>query len=274
MKKLLLILCLACIVSPAALFGQAVYFCSNVSETGEPIGVSTTWSIDPDGGFAFILFNNGSDPIKGNILNLDIAKQEDKIYNSIDKKIIQSKGKNHWAVYDYEFKEPGNYRVTVVDKKGKRLAIGYATVNMIKDNDPNATATSKGKRHQYDDMEVTDESYYNAKLSFCAAIKDNKPTDIRDSFAVTSGQQYAYVYIYVLNDKPLKADSIMVDIYRKHGSNYNEYINTYNYGVSSKLPGAYFPLSFYEPGEYSITVYNKEKNFFVASGHVEIDKKQ
>jgi hypothetical protein len=271
MKKLLLILSLVCLARPA--FSQAVYFCSNITENGEPLGVANSWSIDQDGGYTFILYNNGGEPIKGKMLNLDIAKQEDRVYNSIDKKIITSKGKNNWAVLDYEFREPGNYRVTVVDKKGKRLAIGYVTINLLKDN-PNASATSKDKRHQFDDMEVTDESYYNAKISFCAAIKDNKPTDVRDSFAVSDGQQYAYVYIYVLNDKPLKADSIMVDIYRKHGQSYNEYINTYNYGVSSKLPGAYFPLSFYEPGDYSITVYNKEKNYMVASGHVEIEKKQ
>ena len=90
-------------------------------------------------------------------------------------------------------------------------------------------------------------------MSFCETVEDAKP--VKEGTVFKSGQ----VYVYLMNDKALSTDSIIVDVMKKayETEKFTIYITTKYYGVNSELRGTFFPLDFDETGQYKVSIYNR-----------------
>jgi hypothetical protein len=104
-----------------------------------------------------------------------------------------------------------------------------------------------------DNTKNPDQSYYKATTTFCESVEDGKP--VNEGTIFKAGQ----IYVYVLNDKVLSTDSIIVDVMKKayETEKFTIYITTKNYGVNGELRGTFFPMEFDESGQYKISIYNR-----------------
>lgn len=140
--------------------------------------------------------------------------------------------------FEWDFTEGGEYSVEIYNHKYAKMGVGYITIQgsgvVDKSKDP-------------------DQSYYTATTTFCESVADGKPVGENTTFK--TGQ----VYIYVLNDKALSTDSIIVDVMKKayETEKFSIYITTKYYGVGATLRGTYFPLDFDESGQYKVSIYNR-----------------
>jgi hypothetical protein len=125
-----------------------IYFCSNYTDQGAPIGASGTWNLGTNGGFVYILFSNHNKTIKSKSLIAHIMKQAGDNYRNYENRAIKIQNDKTWAVLDYQFTESGNYEVAIQDNDGKELVKGYLIVKIKIAVDGN-TASSNGKNNLF-----------------------------------------------------------------------------------------------------------------------------
>ena len=72
MKKLSILLALLTLLYVGS-FSQRIYFCANYTASGEPISTGTVWNITAEGGYIYILYQQGSSEMP-NTINFYINK--------------------------------------------------------------------------------------------------------------------------------------------------------------------------------------------------------
>jgi hypothetical protein len=82
----------------------------------------------------------------------------------------------------------------------------------------------------------------------------------------------SWIYVHVQNDKKLATTQLIVDVYRKKGNDYTEFVETKYYDITPSWSDTHFKYTFYKAGDYKISVYNKE-NVWINSGYVTIKYK-
>jgi len=120
MKKVIFILFLA----TSALFSQNVYFCESYTEQGVPIDASVNVKIKPGGGNIYILLDNAGKPIHDDMIYLFIDKMVNGKFEPHDSKPIDIREGRTWAVFDYGFKEEGEYKANFVNTRNQLIATG------------------------------------------------------------------------------------------------------------------------------------------------------
>lgn len=265
--KFFLIVCLTLTFHIA--FSQQVYFCSNYTEEGEPIGKSIVWNIEPSGGYVYILYNNGKDNIITSELSLLINKLSNNKYHKYDTRSITVENNKNWTMYDYLFTEAGDYKITILDANSKELAKDYLSISIIEKSQQEETVydekNSKNKN-------ILDTYFYeSSELTFCAGIdKNGKAIDPNSTWTI--GKDGGFVYCLIDNKAPLKSDQLIVDIYKKKGSDYSKFVDTKYLDVESEWHYAYLKYTFYDPGEYKFNVYNKDE-VWINTEYVTIESK-
>ncbi|RYD74682.1 MAG: hypothetical protein EOP53_17840 [Sphingobacteriales bacterium] len=254
MKKLLFTTFIAFLFSALSLQAQNLYFCSDITSTGEPIGIASSWTITSGGGFVQLLFNNGGKPIKSGILAVKIDKEDGKNYTKFDSKVMDVEANQTYTSYNYNFKEAGNYRVTILDNNKLELAKGYVTISLKGGGSTNYGSVS-----------------YNAKMTFTTDVVDGEPADDYTTFNIASTG--GYIYVYVMNDKRLGITSTTLKVKRKSGSYYSEEVASEDYTVNPDKAGTFMKYTFYSAGDYKVEFLDKENNTTIATGYVTINVK-
>ena len=107
--------------------------------------------------------------------------------------------------------------------------------------------------------------YENSKV-YCTDKEEGG--DPVSSFTINSGGGYVWVYV---DNYPghLETEELIVDIWKKSGDSYTDFVETKYYDVKSTLTTTYFKYTFYKAGDFKIMVYNKDSKL-INSGYVTI----
>jgi hypothetical protein len=283
MKKLSLFTVISFLLLGTGLKAQNLYFCDNFTDAGEPMGITNSKVFDSRGGYVYFLYDNGKKNIKSKVLLISIAVQKNNDYSSYDTKVFDNVNHDkNWAVYDYNFTEPGNYRVSILDGEKKELAKGFITVTfkeekqtdnqdyVNKDQDQDQDQDNGDNQETYDPV---DNNYYNAKMTFTTDVQDGKPVDDYETFTIQPAG--GAIYIYVMNDKPLKSAGINLIIKRmsEETYSYDEEITNEPYTINGKIPGTFLQYTFTKAGKYEVRITNKD-DVLIAKGFVTIEMQE
>ncbi|MBM3435331.1 MAG: hypothetical protein FJY07_03830, partial [Bacteroidetes bacterium] len=164
MRNALLLFVFSLLASEMA--AQRIYFCDNYTASGEPIGANTKLTCPAEGGYVYILFQNGSSNIPSDKIYMYVDKLATSDYAPFDVKDISADKTKNWLVYDYKFLTPGDYRVTFKDANMKELAKDF--VSLV----PKETeSTTSGEDDYLDYDDPTSMFYYTySTVEACVGI--------------------------------------------------------------------------------------------------------
>lgn len=242
-------------------YAQKIYFCENYTIDGDPIGASSVWNISADGSMVYILYQNGSTAINQDKLYLCIDKLSNDAYVSMDVKTLTPEKTKTWYVYDCTFYSKGDYKITIKDANYKELAKEFVTIK-IKE-----TST-------YDDASSYDYYTYSSVTTGTGINSSTGVLEGESTSYIIDTQSGSYIIFKVDNDgKEIGSSELIVDIWRKNSKgDYDEFVETKNYDITSTFDWVYFKYTFYNPGDYKFSVYNKDSNW-INSAYVTIKGK-
>jgi hypothetical protein len=239
------------LVSVNLLGQKKLYFCSDYTSTGEPVGTSSVWSISSKGGNVYMVYKNGGANILSGVIYIFIDKlnsaNEYKEYAT--KTLVPYKFMN-WALYDYKFTEAGEYKVKFLDDLYAELATEYVTIKMKDETVPTTTTSTTGTG------EKVDMNYYTGtKIYLCENVSaEGDPITPSEVFNIPPAGAYTYVLVNAY--KELKTTQFVVDVYT--GDNYKDFVETKYIEVTPTSKWSYFKYSFYKAGKFKISVFNKD----------------
>ncbi len=236
--------------------GQTVYVAESVTEQNEPINAHNYWEVEPWGKSLFIILDNETQDIEGNIVYLFIDKYTDGKYQPYDSKSINIEESTRRIKYDYKFSETGKYKLYYINVSQENLASTVVTIS------------EKARKHS---TTVKRSNYYdNVKLIFCEKVLvGGTPIGItkRASLRENGGQ----IYIKLTNFSPLKSEVILVDFWRKEyrSFEYDEYLESKKFRIDPEWKDTYFKYKFPKAGEYKIVIYNQEE-VLIKTGYINV----
>ncbi len=232
------------LLSSVSVIGQnRIYFCSDYTQTGDPIGETVVWDTKPAGGSIYILYQNNGLNFNTNVLLIMIEKLDtNKVYKGYTTKSIFPDRKKNWAAYNFKFTEAGEYKVRFIDAKNNELAAGFVTIKI---------ADLKNKK-------LTDKvviGYYDGTiLTFCEGIDEQNISPIAPSAVFNISTNGGCIYVILECPKILNTDAVFVDIYE--GTYYDNLVETKNFRVNPNKLKTFFKYTFSKPGNYKLDIYN------------------
>lgn len=230
---------------------RKVTLCENYTTAGQPIAPNTEWIMNPTGGGVYILYSNNGIPISWSKLYVFIDQEIKGIYKEYATESFAPDKSKSWAVFDYTFRDKGNFRVRIADEQMNPLAEKYIEIRF--NDEQSETATNE------------------ASVSFCLGLDENlNPDDAGESFYINP-QDGSYIYIYIDNGSTeFGTDGLIVDLWK--GEDFDEYVDTKNLTIETQWEATYFKYTFTKTGDYKIMVYRKD-NSHIVSGYVSIKYK-
>jgi hypothetical protein len=238
-------------------YSQRIYFCENYTQSGEPIGPSTKLSSPAIGGYIYVLYQNGSSNITAEKLFMYVDKLVTSDYIPFDVIEMTFDKTKNWAVYDYNFKTVGDYRVVVKDQNLKELSKEYIQLVLKEES---SAGSYDDDWLDYDDP--TSMFYYTySTIEACVGIDSytGVPKTVSKSFSIDRSNG-GRIYFKVSNpDKDIYTDQLIVYINKTDASGVSQTFDTKYYTVASPSRSwDFFYYDFYSDGEYSISVYTKD----------------
>jgi hypothetical protein len=239
------------------LSAQRIYFCDNYTSSGEPIGANTKLTCPAEGGYVYVLLNNGSSNMPTDKVYLYVDKLTTSEYVPFDVKDISADKSKNWVVYDYKFASPGDYRITFKDANMKELAKDYVS---LVPKETESTSTSDDDYIDYDDP--TSMFYYTySTVEACVGIDTYSGTPNTVSTAFTIDRNLGGRIYFKINNpgKDIHTDQFVVYINKNDAAGVSQTFDTKYYSVnSSSRSWDYFYYDFYSDGDYTISVYTKD----------------
>lgn len=255
MPKALLTIAFICLFAFSFVNAQDIYFCSNYTTDGLPAGPLKTWHLGENGGYVYILFNNHKKHIKSKNLIVNITKKTGNTYQNYETKTMDLQPIKTWAVLDYQFTEPGNYKFTVISSKGKDLTTDSVQIFLDKSASTGNPDSAENQKSGMGSKPISDpdRSYYNAKIVFYKQGNNGNPADTGSVFR--AGE----LNISVVNDQPLATDTMIVDVFKKgyETEKYPIYVTSKNFWIDGSQNKASFTINLDQTGEYKIITYNR-----------------
>lgn len=254
MKKVIFILFLAA----SALLSQNVYFCESYTEQGVPIDASVNVKIKPGGGNIYILLDNAGKPIHDDMIYLFIDKMINGKFEPHDSKPIDIREGRTWAVFDYSFKEEGEFKANFVNTRNQLIATGK--VNILYD------------KTYFKPSETYNPNYYDySRIVFAKAIIEGKPFDEKESFKLENGG--SIIFAYLNTGKTLNTEKIVVEIYLDENGdrNFDQHVDSKKFKVDPAWRDTFFRYTIKKAGIYKFEVYN-ENNVMMGSSYLTIYK--
>ena len=239
-------------------YPQRIYFCENYTQSGEPIGPSTKLSSPADGGFIYVLYQNGSSNITADKLYLYIDKLATSDYVPFDVKEFTVDKSKTWAIYDYKFASIGDYRVIVKDQNLKELSKEY--IQLVLKDEATSSTSSDDDWLDYDDP--TSMFYYTySTIEACVGVDSytGVPKTVSTSFSIDRNLG-GRIYFKVSNpSKDIHTDQFIVYINKNDAAGTSQSFDTKYYTVTDPTRSwDYFFYDFYSDGDYSISIYTKD----------------
>jgi hypothetical protein len=257
MKKVFLLFITLYVLVISA-YSQRIYFCENYTQSGEPIGPSTKLSSPAEGDYIYVLYQNGSTNISADKLFIYIDKLATSDYVPFDVQEMTVDKTKNWAVYDYNFKTVGDYRVIVKDQNLKELSKEY--IQLVPKEEESTSSVSDDDWLDYDDP--TSMFYYTySTIEACAGIDSytGTPNTVSTSFSIDRSLG-GRIYFKVANPgKDIHTDQLIVYINKNDASGTSQAFDTKYYSITDPSRSwDYFFYDFYSEGDYSISVYTKD----------------
>ena len=166
-------------------------------------------------------------------------------------------------MYDINFKEEGDFRISVIGKNSEALAVTYAN---IKFKEEDASVANKKKIIQKTG-DVPDTYYYeNSKVEFGESIKDGELSGTGTVFKLYGSSKE--ITAKISQDNDLKLTKVIVSIYT--GDDYKEKVSELTYDVGDiTWNWISVPLKFYKKGKYVVDIYSQD-DVFINSGYFEV----
>lgn len=257
MKKTVLFIILSMVI--LAGYSQRLYFCEKYTDSGEPIGPSTKLNSPVEGGYIYMLFQNGSSNITADKLYLYVDKLATSDYAPFDVKELPVDKAKNWSVYDYFFASVGDYRVTVKDQNMKELTKEYIQL-VLKEEEVSSNSYDDDDWLDYDDP--TSMFYYTySTIEACVGIDSytGVPNTVSTSFSIDRSLG-GRIYFKVSNPgKDIYTDQLIVYINKNDASGTSQTFDTKYFTVTSpSRDWDYFYYDFYSDGDYNISIYTKD----------------
>lgn len=242
--------------------GSKVTFCEGVDAAGYPVTESTVFNITSGGGNVTVYVDNGSTQLQSTGLIVDVYKKGSSgSYDQfIETKNFTIKPTLVATYFDYFFTTAGDYLVHVYNSEEKWINDGYVTIKdkngslNIDYNDPSSTFY-----------------YIDSKVNFCTELDYlNSCSNAGEVFNISKSG--SYLYVWVGQDKALKTSGITLDIYKKKGGDYNEFVETKNYTINPEKSAFYIEYTFYQQGDYKFK-FKTENSVWIQDGFVTIKYK-
>lgn len=240
-----------------------LYFCSSYSDDGEPIGTSSAWNIKSSGGAVYMLYKQDHS-LNTDTIYVFIDKMTNGTYTDYASKLFLPSRYKNWGVYDYTFYTAGEYKVRFLDARLNTLATEYVTIN-LKDASSSSSSGSSGSSYGL----TGTGNYAGSKVTFCENMDNGYPSGVYETFNIGSSGGFVNVYVNCPNE--LNSYGLIVDIWKSNGSTF-DFVETKNYDIQPSWKSTFFKYTFYNPGYYRFSVYNKESKL-VSEGFVTIKSK-
>ena len=238
---------------------KTIVTCESYDDYGKPVGKGNEWDITADKGYVYILFDNG-EPIT-NSVSLFIDKKNAKgEYAIYDTKTFETSDSKDWSVYDYKFKEGGDYKLSAYSN-GEYVATTFVKMN-YKTSSSSTTSTSSTK-------DKVDTWYYeNSTVSFADnADANGKMSNSNTTFFLSGGKKsIAVVY---KDAKAIKTTKVYMDVYSIGTDNQEDFIETITLYTSATQKVCVGNYTFKNSGTYKVSFYNAD-NIFMNMGYVTV----
>ena len=248
--------------------GNKAELCADYDRTtGVPSGVGTAWDIASDGkGSNVYLIYTQAKTIKEDLSVYIDKKNSSGSYIAYGTYYFNNDTKTNpkkWAMYDVKFTEEGDYRISVVGKNADALAVTYADIAYMKNDDP-STANMKKNKSKSD---IPDTYYYeDSKITFGESISNGVLSTESTVFKLSGSSKEITAKIEQADD--LKLTKAIVSIYT--GDDYKEKVSELSYTVDDKTWNwISVPIKFYKKGKYVVDVYSQD-DIFINSGYFEV----
>lgn len=208
---------------------KSIVTASNYDLTsGKPSGIYTTWNIQKEGGYVYVVFDNTT-KINGNLWLYVDKKNSSGDYVAFDTKTFEHQNKS-WATYKFTFTEPGDYKISAVSSKGEEAST-FVTVNFADGVEIEAEKSVK-LVDSYDDY--------------------GKPIGENSIWNISPETKSGWVYILFNNGEKMKGD---YQLYLDKKSSQGKYItfDTQDMDNNNK-DWTVFDYNFTEIGDYKISV--------------------
>ncbi|MCB0806394.1 MAG: hypothetical protein KDC05_11395 [Bacteroidales bacterium] len=257
MKKITVLL-LVFILAGSVLMAQRIYFCDNYTQNGEPIGPNTRVSCPAEGGYIYILYQNGGINLSSGDYLVSVDKLSGNSYVPFDVVSIKGDLSKNWFVYDYKFMTAGDYRITVKNPLMKEMVTDY--LKLVSEE---TKSTSSGSSYNYDDPSST---FYYTYSKVEASTSINSSTGeipaAYTSFTIDATLGGRITFKVTNNGKSLGTDKLIVYVDKKDESGKFNAFDTKYFDVTNKnATWATFYVDYYSKGEYNITVYSASMVF-------------
>ena len=240
-----------------------VTFHNSLSEDGYLGDSYSSFSILNDGlDYIYVQVKNNDSPLNTEGLIADVYKKVNGEYAFVETKNFTISGTNPATYFKYYPPSTGDYRFSVYTKNSTFINDGYVTF-LLKNGSSSTTEKNNSEGSS---------SYAKSKINFTndEAYVLN-PNYYYKEFTI--GKEGGFIYVVVDNspDK-LNTSELIVDIWKKKGGKYDSFVETLHQPVSSDSGHHSFKYTFYETGEYKISVFTKDETW-INTGYVTIKKK-
>jgi len=240
-----------------------VTFHNSVSDDGVLGDEYSSFSILNDGlDYVFVQVNNSGDALNTDEFIVDVYKKSGDTYSFVETKNYTVSSDKSATYFKYYPPSTGDYRLSVYTKNSAWINDGYVTFSLKAGGNTSETTTTGTGTSYYAKSKVSftnDEAYILKSENYYTEFNISK--------------EGGFIYVVVDNyPTKLNTDQIIVDIWKKKGSKYDSFVETKRYDITSSLDYTYFKYTFYETGEYKISVFTKDETW-INTGYVTIKKK-
>lgn len=236
-------------------FAQSVVTCESFDKTtGVTSGIYKVWDIKSDGGYIYIHYSQPQ-AIGNKTLTLRLLKKNSSSeYVPFDSKYFVIKSpSDKWTVYDFFFKQPGDYKIQVVENS-RVLATTEITVNEI-----------EGSSSSTND-EIDTYYYEESSVLVGQSIDDNfNVIGESTSFTLPSSKSLP-LKIAVSHIDPLETDKVILEIYNSN----NEFVDKLVMECKPEWNFIYTSYTFKKKDTYYIDAYTAN-DIFINTATIEIE---
>lgn len=237
-----------------------VYCTDDINEDTKKIGDEVdAFTINSNGGWVWVVVTNSPNTLETEELIMDVYKKDanGEYKEFVETKRYTIKSSLNTTYFKYSFYKEGNYKLSVYNKNEKWINTAYVKISV-----KGGSSSSSGGSGDYS----------KSKVYFTNDVSDDGVIGKEGSSYIINKSTGSYIYCVVTNyPGTFNTDEIIVDIYKKKGSEY-KFVETKRYTIKSSLNTTYFKYSFYEKGDYKFAVYNKDSKW-INTGYVTISYK-
>lgn len=231
--------------------------CTEIDHDGKCLNTYDNWSIQKTGNFIYLLYQSDN-PID-DTLYVNIQKtfsRKDSNYYYYDYYYLVPDAAKKWASNKYTFTAPGNYRISVYNRKTEQL-LGtlITTINYAED--------------EYAGYNFADTWYFSeSKIAFCEAVINGKLIGEEKAFKQKAEGNTITLYLEQNGQKALKTDHLYLKIYAPDEC--NRLVASFESSIERSWYWTFVKIYLKNKGKYLVEVYTQD-DVYINSGVVEIN---